>query len=81
MKIIFYVKAGCWLCDTAEEMLNGQRERLGLDIERIPIDDDEELYELYRFDVPVIEFPDGSTLHGEIKKKPFMKLYDLNNAA
>jgi len=72
----FYMKAGCWLCDTVEEMLNGIRERYGLEIERIEIDRDPELYELYRFDIPVIEFPGGETLHSHIKRKELLRLLD-----
>ena len=67
--ITFYHRPGCWLCDKAEEMLNGLVERYGIDMIRINIDTDEELYRMYRYDIPVIDFKDGSTLHGNIKKK------------
>jgi glutaredoxin len=73
MRLKFYYKPGCWFCDNVEEMLNGLKDRLGLDIEKIDITSDDELYELYRFDIPVIEFQDGSTLHGRIRKRDLMK--------
>jgi len=69
VKITFYQKPGCWLCDTVEEMLNGLRERHGLVINKIDITADDDLYELYRFDIPVLEFRDGSALHGHIRKR------------
>ncbi len=78
VKLTFYYKAGCWLCDTVEEMLNGLRERHGIRITKVDIDSDEELYELYRFDIPVLEFRDGSTLNGRIKKKDFLKKLEEN---
>lgn len=76
VRLTFYVKQGCWLCDTAEEMLRGLRERYDLRINRVDIGSDGGLYELYRFDVPVIEFADGTTLHGRIKKKDFIRYAD-----
>jgi hypothetical protein len=71
--ITFYHKAGCWLCDTAEEMLNGVKDKYDVRISKIDITSDDNLYELYRFDIPVFEFRDGSTLHGRIRKKDFLQ--------
>lgn len=70
--IKLYTKPGCWLCDAADEMLRGQLEKYPIEVERVDITTDDELYELYRFDIPVIEFPDGTTLHGTIKKKALL---------
>lgn len=78
VRLTFYYKEGCWLCDTAEEMINGLRERHGLRVEKVAIDSDPELYELYRFDIPVLEFKDGSTLSGRIKKKDLLKKFEEN---
>lgn len=76
-KINFYYKPGCWFCDQAEEMLNGLKDKYSLEINKIDITEDEGLYELYRFDIPVIEFEDGTTLHGRIRKKDLIE--KLNN--
>jgi len=78
VEITFYYKEGCWLCDTTEEMLNGLRQRYGLRIKKVDITTDEEIYELYRFDIPVLEFRDGSTLHGRIKRKDLIRLIEAN---
>jgi len=78
VKLTFYYKAGCWLCDAVEEMLNGFKERYGIRITKVDIDSDDELYELYRFDIPVLEFRDGSTLNERIKKKDFLKKLEEN---
>jgi hypothetical protein len=59
-------------------MLNGLMERHGLNIERREIDSDPELYELYRFDVPVLEFRDGRTLHGRIQRKDLLRCIHEN---
>jgi hypothetical protein len=73
VRLTFYYKDGCWLCDTAEEMLNGLKVRYGIEVNKVDIDSDDDLYELYRFDIPVFEFKDGSTLNGRVKKKDLLK--------
>lgn len=78
VKVNFYYKDGCWLCDTAEEMLNGLKEKYDIEINKIAIDSDDELYELYRFDIPVFEFKDGSALHGRIKRRELLKKFEDN---
>ena len=72
MNITFYFAEGCWVCDSIRETLNGLQERYALQIRNVNISDDEEVYDLYRFDVPVIEFEDGSALHGRIRRKDLL---------
>ncbi len=76
--LTFYYKDECWLCEAAEEMLNGFRERYDIRIRKVSIDSDDELYELYRFDIPVFEFRDGSLLNGRIRKKDLLKKLEEN---
>lgn len=78
VRITFYFKGGCWLCDAAEEMLNGFKEKYNIRVNKVAIDSDDELYELYRFDIPVFEFRDGSTLHGRVRKKDFLEKIEEN---
>lgn len=79
VKLTFYYKPGCWLCDTAEEMLNGLMGKYEIEVNKIDITSDDKLYELYRFDIPVFEFKDGSILHGRIKKKDLLKKLEENS--
>lgn len=73
VKLTFYYKDGCWLCDAAQEMLNGFKEKHGIEVTMVDITSSDDLYELYRFDIPVFEFKDGSTLYGRIKKKDLLQ--------
>lgn len=73
-EIRLYVKEGCWLCDQAEETLNGLRERHGLSIRKIDIREDDDLYERFRFDIPVVELPGGQMLKGRIKRSDLERL-------
>jgi len=78
-RVKLYTKEGCWLCDMALDMLNGQREKYAIEIERIDIGNEGELYDLYRYDVPVLEFSDGTTLHSHIKKKHLLEALVRNS--
>ncbi len=78
VRLKYYYKDGCWLCDTAEEMLNGLAEKYALKIEKLNIISSDTLYELYRFDIPVFEFKDGTILHGRIKKKELLERLEAN---
>jgi len=78
VSVMFYSKEGCWLCDMAEEMLNGYQEKFGLAVSKVDITSDEELYRLYRFDIPVFEFEDGTALHGRIRKQDLLAAIERN---
>lgn len=78
VSVMFYAKEGCWLCDMAEETLNGYQEKFGLAVSKVDITSDEELYRLYRFDIPVFEFEDGTTLHGRIRKQDLLAAIERN---
>lgn len=79
VRLTFYFKEGCWLCDTAEEMLNGLIERYGIAVRKVDITSGENLCDLYRFDIPVFEFRDGTTLHGRIRKKDLLQKLSENS--
>ena len=78
VKLTFYYKEGCWLCDTAEEMINGLKQKYDIRVTKVAIDSDDDLYEQYRFDIPVFEFKDGTALYGRIKKKELLKTLKAN---
>ena len=78
VNVKFYYKGGCWLCDTAEEMLNGLKVKYDLKIEKIDIESEWELYAIYKHDIPVFEFKDGSTLNGKIRKKDLLERFEAN---
>lgn len=78
VRLTFYYKGGCWLCDTAEDMLNGLIEKCDIMVNKVDITSSDELYELYRFDIPVFEFKDGSALHGRIRKRELLEKIEAN---
>ncbi|MFA4827791.1 MAG: glutaredoxin family protein [Thermodesulfovibrionales bacterium] len=78
VRVTFYLKEGCWICDATQEMVNGLMVKYDLKVTKVHIDSSDELYEMYRFDIPVLEFRDGSTLHGHIRKKDLLKKFEEN---
>ena len=55
-KISFYSKRDCPLCDTGLGKLVELAQRYGLEIEKVDIENDAELLELYRYRIPVAVF-------------------------
>jgi glutaredoxin len=78
VRLTFYYKKGCWLCDMAQEMLNGLIEKYDIKVQKVDIESDNELYELYKHDIPVLEFKDGSALYGRIKQKDLIQKLEEN---
>ena len=59
-------------------MLNGLAEKHALKVEKVDITSNDALYELYRFDIPVLEFRDGTILHGRIRKMDLLERLQWN---
>ena len=55
-KICFYSKRECPLCDTGLAKLEELALRFGVEIEKLDIENDEELFERYRYRIPVAVF-------------------------
>ena len=69
LSIKFYTKPKCSLCDDVRILLRQLRKEIPLDIEEVNILDDPDLYEKYKYEIPVLLFPDGSELKGRIQSK------------
>jgi len=67
--IKFYTKPRCSLCDEVRILLSQLTKENPLDIEEVNILDDPNLYEKYKYEIPVLLFPDGSALQGRIVNK------------
>jgi len=55
-RISFYSKSDCPLCDTGQVKLEELARRFGVEVEKIDIEKDRKLFELYRFRIPVAVF-------------------------
>jgi thiol-disulfide isomerase/thioredoxin len=69
LSIKFYTKPKCSLCDEVRVFLTQLKKTYPLSVEEINILDDPDLYERYKYEIPVLLFPDQSQLQGRIDGK------------
>lgn len=73
MTVFFYTKAGCPLCEEAEELLDAARERMSFEVEKIDIYRDDALFQRYRYRVPVIRVGNDDVLELKFTLDDLMK--------
>ncbi|PIC69484.1 thiol-disulfide isomerase [Sporosarcina sp. P16b] len=66
MKIQFYTKPNCGLCEEAEQMLRLVAEDHSLEWQRINIEEDDEIHEKYMLMIPVVEHEGQVVAYGNI---------------
>ncbi len=54
LKVIFYTKESCSLCDLAREMIRDLRENASFELETVDITKSPDAWEAYREKIPVI---------------------------
>ena len=73
--VIFYTKAGCHLCDDARELLEELAEEVEYDLREIDILSDPQLFEAYRYRIPVIIINGQATVEGRISQEALRKAF------
>lgn len=68
-RITFYTKAGCHLCEHAEELLEDLRGEYDLRITSIDITTDLAVYERYKYEIPVVVVEAGGTASGRVDER------------
>jgi thiol-disulfide isomerase/thioredoxin len=76
LSIKFYTKPKCSLCDEVRILLNRLRKEYPLEVEELNILDDPDLYQRYKYEIPVLSFPDLSQLQGKIDRKQLKEKLD-----
>ena len=64
--VTFYTKAGCHLCDDARNMLDDIAEQHEYELTETDIRSTPELFEQYRYRIPVIIIDGKKTIEGKI---------------
>ncbi len=54
-EVVFYTKKGCSLCDRAMAVVEATRLCVNFALRVVDIESDPEIFEDYRYDIPVIE--------------------------
>lgn len=65
-RVTFYTKAGCHLCDDARTMLDEIAEQHEYELTETDIRSTPELFERYRYRIPVIIIDGTQTIEGKI---------------
>ena len=66
-QVTFYTKAGCHLCEDARDMLDELATEIPYELTEIDIRSDMNLFELYRYRIPVIIVDETTTVEGRIE--------------
>ncbi len=66
-RITFYTKAGCHLCDEARDMLDDIAAQITYELTEIDIRSNPEIFEQYRYRIPVIIIDSDKLLEGRIE--------------
>ena len=74
--IKFYTKPKCSLCNEARILLKKLEKEYFLDVEEVNILNDPTLYERYKYEIPVLSFPDLSQLQGRIEQETLREKLD-----
>jgi len=67
VEVVFYTKAGCHLCEDARDLLEEIAEETEYALTEIDIRSDREVFERYRYRIPVILINGETLLEGRIE--------------
>jgi glutaredoxin len=74
-QVTFYTKAGCHLCDEARDMLDDIAAETEYELTEVDIRSSPELFERYRYRIPVIIINDDTTVEGRIEYRNLVKAF------
>jgi glutaredoxin len=68
-RVTFYTKAGCHLCDEARDMLDDIAAQATYELTEIDIRSDPQVFEQYRYRIPVILIASAGIVGGQGSRK------------
>ena len=77
-QVTFYTKAGCHLCDEARDKLEDIAAQTEYELTEIDIRSDPEIFEQYRFRIPVIIIEGSTLLEGRIDYGDLSQAFHLD---
>lgn len=80
MRVIFYTKAGCHLCEEARDMLEDIAAQIDYELTEIDIRGKPDIFEQYRYRIPVIIINDATLLEGRIQYSDLAQAIDLESS-
>jgi len=74
-RVTFYTKAGCHLCDEARDMLDDIAAETDFELTEIDIRSDPNIFEQYRYRIPVIIIDGETLLEGRIEYRDLVRAF------
>ena len=75
LQVTFYTKAGCHLCEEARDMLDDIAAQTPYELTEIDIRSNPEIFEEYRYRIPVIIVNNDRLLEGRIEFRDLAKAF------
>jgi len=72
-RITLYTRPGCHLCEDVADLLERLAARLPLEIVEVNILGDADLYEHYKYSIPVVAIAGGATLAAPIREADLVR--------
>ncbi|HEX5691837.1 MAG TPA: glutaredoxin family protein [Roseiflexaceae bacterium] len=72
-RITLYSRPGCHLCEDAAELLERLATRLSLQIVEVNILSDVDLYERYKYSIPVVALDGGEIMSAPIREADLVR--------
>jgi len=76
-QVTFYTKAGCHLCEEARDMLDDIAVQTSYELTEIDIRTNPDIFELYRYRIPVIIVNNDIIVEGRIEYRDLAKAFHL----
>lgn len=77
LQVTFYTKAGCHLCEEARDMLDDIAAQTPYELTEIDIRSNTEIFEEYRYRIPVIIVNNDRLLEGRIEFRDLANAFHL----
>jgi glutaredoxin len=74
-EVTFYTKAGCHLCEDARDMLDDIAAETDFELTEIDIRSDPNIFEQYRYRIPVIIIDGETLLEGRIEYRDLVRAF------
>ena len=79
MKIKILSKSDCHLCDEAKQTIERVTKRLPIDIEVVDIEKDPELFNQYRYDIPVIFLDERKIFKHRVDEQKLKRILGISD--
>jgi len=76
-QVTFYTKAGCHLCEEARDLLDDIAAQTLYDLTEIDIRSNLEIFEKYRYRIPVIIIDETLVIEGRIEYSDLAKAFQI----